>query len=48
MGTETEQAQAFGEMLNKPVKNLSPSKVDAYLKCPEQFRLRYIETVPRK
>ncbi len=43
-----ETFQDFGEMLNKPVKNLSPSKVEAYLKCPEQFRLRYIEKVPEK
>lgn len=43
-----EQTQEFGAMVNKPIKNLSPSKVEAYLKCPEQFRLRYIEKVPEK
>lgn len=30
------------------VKHLSPSKVEAYLKCPESFRLQYVEKVPRQ
>jgi len=37
----------FG-LLQSPIKNLSPSKVEGYLKCPEQFRLRYVEKVPQQ
>lgn len=28
------------------LKHLSPSKIETAMKCPEQFRLRYIEKVP--
>lgn len=31
---------------DREVKNLSPTKVEGYLKCPESFRLRYVSRVP--
>jgi CRISPR/Cas system-associated exonuclease Cas4 (RecB family) len=36
----------FGTSQGTGLKNLSPTKVETALKCPEQFRLRYVEKVP--
>lgn len=35
----------FGATPATGLKNLSPTKVETALKCPEQFRLRYVEKV---
>lgn len=32
--------------VSSEVRHLSPSKIEGLMKCPEQFRLRYVEKIP--
>jgi len=32
--------------MTEEVRHLSPSKIETAMKCPEQFRLRYVEKIP--